>query len=626
MRWFGFVLVLMVGSVLGSAQAMPPAVLTVLQRADDHPRQALADLQQMLQSAATTDADLRYWLTLGVARVQSRLERHAASLQATSDAADQLARLPAATDVHRLWLELAQLDNQVLDKGPLSVLPRLGALRQRAQALSLPALNCEALQQESFALLELHSEDEAWQAADALERCGQALGWPEAVAAARLSRATLLRQHVGESPDSHAQASAHLDAARQALGDRPARFVRSLIEWEAGIQLRHRRQLEAALSRLRLARTYSQELGDDAGMAAADIEQAAVLLEGGQAADMLPLLDTAVQRLQADDADDMHFRMGRVIELRLQALTQMRSPLLTAEVERARDWVRREVTHDTRARLHAALARALASQGRYAAAYDTLLAAEAAATKARAEGRDAQLLRLQARFDASRRDAENAELRLRSETARLALEAETERRRALTAGLVALAALSLLALSFGWRQFARRRRLARLALRDELTGMPNRRAVQTYAREQLAQAARLGLPMTVALIDFDHFKRINDEHGHAAGDAVLRAFARLAPGVLRGHDRLGRWGGEEWLLVMPGTRLDEANSVFQRLRRRLARADIPGLPQGWRCTFSMGAAAAEPGSRDLDATIARADRALYRAKQAGRDRLELDAG
>lgn len=100
------------------------------------------------------------------------------------------------------------------------------------------------------------------------------------------------------------------------------------------------------------------------------------------------------------------------------------------------------------------------------------------------------------------------------------------------------------------RALRRRHRLAELALRDELTGAPNRRAVLAFAREQLSLARRLDLPLTLALIDMDRFKQINDRHGHAVGDRVLDAFVRAVSRELRGQDRLGRWGGEEWLLVV----------------------------------------------------------------------------
>jgi diguanylate cyclase (GGDEF)-like protein len=145
--------------------------------------------------------------------------------------------------------------------------------------------------------------------------------------------------------------------------------------------------------------------------------------------------------------------------------------------------------------------------------------------------------------------------------------------------------------------------------------------VTAYAQAQFEQAQHLGVPLTLALLDLDHFKRVNDTLGHAAGDAVLRALVAAAKGVLRGQDRLGRWGGEEWLLVMPGTEAAEVQAVFDRLRQRFAATAADGIDGAHGCTFSMGAAPLRAQIATLDELLAACDRQLYRAKQEGRDRL-----
>jgi diguanylate cyclase (GGDEF)-like protein len=145
--------------------------------------------------------------------------------------------------------------------------------------------------------------------------------------------------------------------------------------------------------------------------------------------------------------------------------------------------------------------------------------------------------------------------------------------------------------------------------------------VRAYAQAQVHQAQRLGVPLALAVIDLDHFKLFNDTWGHSGGDSVLRAFATAATSVLRGQDRLGRWGGEEWLLVLPGTAVDEMPAVFERLRKKFAATPAEGVTGPHGCTFSMGAAQLSADAADLDALIAEADRQLYLAKNEGRDRL-----
>jgi len=138
--------------------------------------------------------------------------------------------------------------------------------------------------------------------------------------------------------------------------------------------------------------------------------------------------------------------------------------------------------------------------------------------------------------------------------------------------------------------------------------------------EEAARCARLGKPMCLVLVDLDHFKRINDAHGHAAGDQVLRRFGAMARASLRGTDLVARWGGEEFLLLLGSTGTAPGAACAQRLLDALAaeRFDAAGLPP---VTGSAGLAEYREGDCLVEA-LERADRALYRAKAAGRNRLE----
>lgn len=160
-----------------------------------------------------------------------------------------------------------------------------------------------------------------------------------------------------------------------------------------------------------------------------------------------------------------------------------------------------------------------------------------------------------------------------------------------------------------------------LATRDMLTGLLNRRAmVELLAQEQPRQR-RAGGPMALALLDIDWFKRINDNHGHQVGDAVLQRFAEVGRQQLRAGDALARWGGEEFLLLMPATTAAEATVVIQRLRASLAATRFDDLAPGLQVSFSAGVA--ECGEGEVyGLAIERSDQALYRAKHAGRDRVE----
>jgi diguanylate cyclase (GGDEF)-like protein len=169
-------------------------------------------------------------------------------------------------------------------------------------------------------------------------------------------------------------------------------------------------------------------------------------------------------------------------------------------------------------------------------------------------------------------------------------------------------------------------RLFASATYEGLTGLLRREAILEQLDRELERAVRYGRPLTVAMADLDHFKAINDRHGHLAGDSLLRRMAQVIAGGLRGTDWIGRYGGEEFLLVLPETGMEGAAAVAEKIRRSVQGTPVPlddGTPA--RATVSIGLAsldtAAGPGKvlgRDL---IAAADRSLYEAKHAGRNRV-----
>ncbi|WP_305822257.1 GGDEF domain-containing protein [Massilia brevitalea] len=164
--------------------------------------------------------------------------------------------------------------------------------------------------------------------------------------------------------------------------------------------------------------------------------------------------------------------------------------------------------------------------------------------------------------------------------------------------------------------------MKRLATLDDLTGLLNRRAFFTRANETRMLAIRLRKPIALLMIDIDHFKRLNDRFGHASGDEALVLFARAAGGALREHDVLGRMGGEEFALAMPGADLDGARQAAERLRQATMAICLPSCGNGYEMTVSIGVVVIE-ANEDLPAALARADRALYQAKRNGRNRVEV---
>lgn len=163
------------------------------------------------------------------------------------------------------------------------------------------------------------------------------------------------------------------------------------------------------------------------------------------------------------------------------------------------------------------------------------------------------------------------------------------------------------------------KRIEELAELDELTGSHNRRCIMRMLDEEIARARRTQKPCAVALIDLDWFKRINDAYGHPIGDEVLRTFAITTFANIRPIDRFGRYGGEEFLLILPDTAPETADRVLERLRVIIANLDWSAFSPGMQVTISAGITALR-ADESPDTLLARADRALYSAKAQGRNR------
>ncbi len=162
--------------------------------------------------------------------------------------------------------------------------------------------------------------------------------------------------------------------------------------------------------------------------------------------------------------------------------------------------------------------------------------------------------------------------------------------------------------------------LEQMATRDPLTGLLNRREMSRVLDEELQRARRYQRPMAVLWVDFDHFKDVNDTYGHAAGDSVLRAISRLLLGSVRSVDSIGRFGGEEFVIVLPEMDLEEAQETAERLRRKVAEEPQPlGNGEAVPLTISVGVAVYPDHGQTASTLCAAADKAMYLAKDRGRN-------
>jgi diguanylate cyclase (GGDEF)-like protein len=171
-------------------------------------------------------------------------------------------------------------------------------------------------------------------------------------------------------------------------------------------------------------------------------------------------------------------------------------------------------------------------------------------------------------------------------------------------------------------QKRREERLYQRATRDPLTGLFNRGHFTEMATIEIDRARRFAEPLSLAMVDIDYFKKINDTYGHEAGDKAIICLATTCARFIRKIDFIGRIGGEEFAILLPRANKEPAIEIMQRLRIKLAEQRVPALDKNINFTVSMGIATLRPTTKDLAELLRNADAALYKAKREGRNRVE----
>jgi diguanylate cyclase (GGDEF)-like protein len=428
---------------------------------------------------------------------------------------------------------------------------------------------------------------------------------------------SLMAQVFALDPDEKTALKKAIDYGQRALGlmdPKKSRHDISVHYHNLGVDYARAKEWSKAREHFEKSLVLVKELGDRVSMAYLDYRLAELDREEGRLDGVLPALDRAVPVFVDTGNTQMQLlamlsrakTLGALGRKRDAGEALAKSRMLAQKLEAPWALVR---THEAATQLHS-------RWGEYEKAYkeaEKLRVAEQDMAKA---NNARMVIEIERRFDSRQKEIENQLLRARQQES-------DARRLALILGLIlALTLLAGIAFFFA-RQAQRNRRFQTLAMRDDLTGLPNRRSIMEYARAAVQKHPELSEPVIIALIDIDHFKAINDEFGHAQGDAVLVAFANACQKELRANDKLGRFGGEEFLLVMPGSGAEQIPAVFERLRNSVQSLAVAGMPPDRKLTFSMGAVAKTLTTDQTEELIQRADRALYRAKEAGRDRLEV---
>lgn len=365
-----------------------------------------------------------------------------------------------------------------------------------------------------------------------------------------------------------------------------------------------------AITELREARRLSVHLKDRQGIAFADIRLCQAHIELANWDEAQKHCQSALQIFRETESNDM-VKETLALTARID-LNRGRAATALATLNGVLEKDGADMPPNKIALLYRWRAQANAALKRHEQAYADLAEYVRRYVAVNDAERNAQSAAIRARFETDREIERNASLKRELARQQTTLHWTI-------VGIVAGAFVIVLLTYILIISMRHRRELGRLASLDSLTGVPNRRNIVESATLALEDATTHQQPLTIGLIDLDHFKVINDRCGHAVGDHVLKEFAHVGRELLRASDIFGRWGGEEFLVVLPNTSLDAAHVIVERLRVAALEIQLPASGEGLRVSISAGLASYEKGKKTLDNIVAEADAALYEAKERGRD-------
>jgi diguanylate cyclase (GGDEF)-like protein len=589
-----------------------PAIHAMQSLADNDGNAALARADAALRDADVDDSTAirRAWLHAVRAQAFSALELDPDARDAANEG---LKLVPDNREPVNLALRMILAEN-VYDAAGIEMQSRA---IEAARAAQVPGSLADACLLNTLGMLQFR-QDRADLAISSLTQAYRSNDTPDR-AEQRILAASVLASVMRELGDYKQALSLNSEVVEwnAAHGEQ---LQLSVARYLRGVILIDMREFDAAVLAFMNARALSVAIGDEQGIAYSDMRICESKLELGDIDAAKPRCENAYRIFSAARSVDtikQSLALLARIDLAEHRAAAALAKLDTVLANDAEDMPPRQV-----APLFKSRSQANAALGNSRAAYADLDEYMKRFTAQNEMRRLRQADALRARFETDREIERNAALHRELAHSR-ERQQELKRWTFIAIGACTLVIGLLTTMLIFARQH--RRQLAALANQDALTGLPNRRRTSEFAMDALNRAEDTGTALTAALIDLDHFKLINDRCGHAGGDRVLREFARVAREDLRESDTFGRWGGEEFLLVMPNTTLDVALSVVERLRARALTITLPGTAKGdLRVSLSAGLATNEADVKTLDGLVARADAALYRAKNEGRNLVRID--
>ena len=417
-----------------------------------------------------------------------------------------------------------------------------------------------------------------------------------------------------------------LDYYRQLLaGDQAAHDEReeSTAWFNIASTLEHKGDLEGAVGGYRKSLEIEMRRGDADKVASVRRAYGVALVKLGRMGEAMQLFDQALARFRrsGDDEDVAAASLSRAVAFRKLGKLQDAN----ADLAVARGYFTRNRNLRYLEKIESEQALSYAAAGDWRDAYAALSTQLAHRDELAAQLRQETTARMRIAFDTEKTETENRALE-QVNAQRAESLASTRHIAALQRVIIALSAAIMLLL--GWlvvRAWRMSQRMRVLAMTDELTRLPNRRRVLEIAHQAAGASHQESAPWSVLALDIDHFKSINDQYGHDAGDKVLARVANACKGAVREYDVVGRIGGEEFLVVLPRARLREACEVAERVRRAVEALVHEDIAPGLKTTISIGVAQSEPDDSTVGSLAKRADDCLYAAKSSGRNRVVSEA-
>ncbi len=400
-------------------------------------------------------------------------------------------------------------------------------------------------------------------------------------------------------------------------------FAQSVAIYNIARAYQEQNVFDKALLHFEMAKNMSIDIGDNLGVALADLHRANVYLDLEDWERALSIFDdVAVKFKEAGDSWSEFFAIAGLIKAHLglqnAEAAKSRYPTLLSLVG--------ELDGDDVKSTHASIAIAFALENEdFVEAYKYSEIRREYDIKLINQKFGKEALRYKVEFETELANRKSELLEQDNALKNLKILQQEKNEKAWRIVAILTGILFVVMIFTLFLQIRNREEYKKLAMMDVLTSSPNRRSILEFAEASYEYSMNTGSPFCIALIDIDFFKRINDKFGHQVGDNVLKVFANAIKTNVRPTDQFGRYGGEEWLLVLNELQADQSKNIFDRIKQTLVGEQINGLVDGNEVTFSMGVAQFNKETdQSLEDIISRADQRLYDAKSQGRDRVVFE--